>query len=102
MRQQKQQKGVVLIVSLILLVLVTLISVSSMKNTVLEEKMAGNYKDKTLHFRLVKLLYEKVKVTYLTRLPYLSLMAPQRGYINRQPQVQLDGTRSTGIARVER
>jgi type IV pilus assembly protein PilX len=51
MRQQKQQKGVVLIVSLILLVLVTLISVSSMKNTVLEEKMAGNYKDKNSAFQ---------------------------------------------------
>jgi type IV pilus assembly protein PilX len=51
MRQQKQQQGVVLIVSLILLVLVTLISVSSMKNTVLEEKMAGNYKDKNSAFQ---------------------------------------------------
>ena len=51
MTQYKKQQGIVLVVSLVLLVLVTLISVSSMKNTVLEEKMAGNYKDKNAAFQ---------------------------------------------------
>lgn len=51
MNPTNNQKGVVLIVSLILLVLVTLLSVSSMKNTVLEEKMAGNFKDRNSAFQ---------------------------------------------------
>ncbi len=51
MMAYKHQQGVVLIVSLILLLLLTLISVSGMKNTILEEKMAGNYKDKNSAFQ---------------------------------------------------
>jgi type IV pilus assembly protein PilX len=51
MTASKHQQGVVLIVSLILLLLITLISVSGMKNTILEEKMAGNYKDKNSAFQ---------------------------------------------------
>lgn len=51
MNHYQKQKGVVLIVSLVLLVLVTLISVSSMKNTILEEKMAGNFKDRNSAFQ---------------------------------------------------
>ncbi len=51
MTSSKNQQGIVLVVSLIILILVTLISVSSMKNTVLEEKMAGNYKDRNSAFQ---------------------------------------------------
>lgn len=45
------QKGVVLVVTLIMLVLLTLVAVSSMKTTILEEKMAGNYKDRNTAFQ---------------------------------------------------
>jgi len=45
------QRGVVLIVSLVMLLVVTLIAVSSMQGTVLEEKMAGNSKDRNLAFQ---------------------------------------------------
>jgi len=51
MKSLQQQQGVVLIVALIFLVLITLVSVSSMKTTVLEERMAGNYKDKSSAFQ---------------------------------------------------
>ncbi len=47
----RRQRGVVLIVSLILLLVVTLLAVSSMQGTVLEEKMAGNTRDRNLAFQ---------------------------------------------------
>jgi type IV pilus assembly protein PilX len=49
--QPKSQKGIVLVVSLIMLLLLTLLGVSGMKSTILEEKMAGNYKDKNMAFQ---------------------------------------------------
>mgnify|MGYP001819286891 FL=1 len=48
--QQKEQ-GAVLIVSLVMLLIVTLIAVSSMQGTVMEEKMAGNTRDRNLAFQ---------------------------------------------------
>lgn len=45
------QSGVVLIISLIMLLLLTLISTSGMQTTSLEEKMAGNMRDKNLAFQ---------------------------------------------------
>ncbi|MEQ1530660.1 MAG: PilX N-terminal domain-containing pilus assembly protein [Methylococcales bacterium] len=47
----KQQSGVVLIVSLIMLLLLTLIGVSATQSTGLEEKMAGNFRNKDLAFQ---------------------------------------------------
>ena len=40
-----------LIVSLIMLLLMTLLTVSSMRTTILEEKIAGNYKDRNTAFQ---------------------------------------------------
>jgi len=47
----QRQQGAVLIVSLIMLLVVTLIAVSSMQGTVMEEKMAGNTRDRNLAFQ---------------------------------------------------
>jgi type IV pilus assembly protein PilX len=47
----RHQRGVVLVVSLVMLLVVTLLAVSSMQGTVLEEKMAGNSKDRNLAFQ---------------------------------------------------
>lgn len=47
----KQQSGVVLIISLIMLLLLTIISVTAMRVTGLEEKMAGNSKDLNVAFQ---------------------------------------------------
>jgi len=49
--QPYRQKGAVLAVSLLLLLVLTLIGVSSMQGTLLEEKMAGNAKDRNLAFQ---------------------------------------------------
>lgn len=51
MLKKNKQQGVALIVSLIMLLLLTLLAVSSMNTTILEEKMAGNYKDRNMAFQ---------------------------------------------------
>ncbi len=48
---RKSQAGAVLAVSLVFLVILTLVGVSAMQNTLLEEKMAGNVKDRNLAFQ---------------------------------------------------
>ncbi len=50
----KRQRGVVLVVSLIMLLVVTLIAVSGMQGTVMEEKMAGNTRDRNLAFQVAE------------------------------------------------
>lgn len=45
------QRGVALITSLIFLVLLTLVGVTAMQNTTLEEKMAGNNRDRNVAFQ---------------------------------------------------
>ncbi len=45
------QNGAVLAVALIFLLVLTILGVSSMKSTVLEEKMAGNMRDQSLAFQ---------------------------------------------------
>jgi len=45
------QQGSTLVVSLVLLVALTLLGVSSLQSTLLEEKMAGNYKDSSRAFQ---------------------------------------------------
>lgn len=47
----KRQNGSVLVISLILLMLLTMIGVSAMQNTGLEERMAGNMRNRNLAFQ---------------------------------------------------
>lgn len=46
-----RQRGAALIISLIFLLLMTLIGVSSMQSTTLQERMAGNTRDRNLAFQ---------------------------------------------------
>ena len=46
-----RQRGAVLVLSLIFLLVVTMIAIGSMRDTVLEEKMAGNTRDRNLAFQ---------------------------------------------------
>lgn len=50
-KAHKKQTGAVLFVSLIILLIMTLLGISGMQTTVLEEKMAGNFKDKNMSFQ---------------------------------------------------
>jgi type IV pilus assembly protein PilX len=72
MRNQnlKKQRGVALIVSLIMLLLMTLLAISSMNTTVLEEKMAGNYKDRNMAFQAAEAGL-RAGETYLRTTPVL-------------------------------
>ena len=45
------QNGSVLLISLVILLILTIVGVSAMRNTTLEEKMAGNMRDKGLSFQ---------------------------------------------------
>ncbi|MDO9294083.1 MAG: PilX N-terminal domain-containing pilus assembly protein [Hydrogenophaga sp.] len=47
----RRERGAALIISMILLVLITLVGVASLRNVLLEEKMAANYKDRSLAFQ---------------------------------------------------
>lgn len=49
------QTGAALIVSLIVLVTLTLLSLSAMRNTRVEERMAGNYRDQSLAFQAAEM-----------------------------------------------
>jgi type IV pilus assembly protein PilX len=51
MKSVIKQKGAVLIVSLVLLLIMTLLGLSSMNNTILEERMAGNLRNSNLAFQ---------------------------------------------------
>lgn len=46
----RKQAGVALIVSMLLLVVITLLGITGMRNTTLEEKMAGNVRDTQMAF----------------------------------------------------
>ena len=48
---RNRQSGAVLVISLIFLLVLTVVGVAAMQNTSLEEKMAGNVKDRNLAFQ---------------------------------------------------
>lgn len=49
-RQRRGQAGAALIVSLIMLLLLTIVGVSSMRNTAMQERMAGNLRARAIAF----------------------------------------------------
>lgn len=50
-RRSRGQRGAILIVSLLLLLVMTIIGVFAMRGTTLEERMAGNLRDRDLAFQ---------------------------------------------------
>ena len=48
---RRQQRGMVLIVALIMLVLITLVSLSTIRSTTMDERMAGNARDRDRAFQ---------------------------------------------------
>ena len=48
LQHNSKQSGAVLFVSLIMLLIMTLLGISGMQTTILEEKMAGNFKDRNM------------------------------------------------------
>lgn len=61
-----QQKGVVLVVSLFILLLMTLIGISGMQASGLEEKMAGNSKDRNDAFQAAESALKEAEAQIVT------------------------------------
>lgn len=55
MNNTRQQRGTILVISLIMLLLMTIIGLASMRGTVLEERMAGNWRDRNIAFQAAEL-----------------------------------------------
>lgn len=51
LRSRNRQSGAVLIISLVLLLVITMLAVGSMQSSTLEERMAGNTRDRNLAFQ---------------------------------------------------
>lgn len=51
----KNQRGSILIISLMILVVLTMIGVSSMSTTSLQERMAGNFRDRQIAFQAAEM-----------------------------------------------
>lgn len=51
LQHSTKQSGAVLFISLIILLIMTLLGITGMQTTILEEKMAGNYRDQTIAFQ---------------------------------------------------
>lgn len=50
-RARRRQRGAVLIVSLVILLVLTILGVAGVQNTTMEERMAGNYRDRFTAFQ---------------------------------------------------
>jgi type IV pilus assembly protein PilX len=48
---RRQQRGIVLIVALVMLVLITLVSLATIRSTTMDERMAGNARDRDRAFQ---------------------------------------------------
>lgn len=71
--------GAVLIVSLIMLLLLTLIGATAMQTTTLEEKIAGNLRDKNLAFQAAESALNAAEATLNPSAPALSFTDPGTG-----------------------
>lgn len=65
-RSPDQQSGAVLIISLIMLLLLTMIGVSASQDSGMEEKMAGNSRDKNLAFQAAEAALDSAEQALFT------------------------------------
>jgi len=85
------QSGAVLIISLIMLLLLMLIGTTSMQSTSLEEKMAGNMRDKNLAFQVAESALKAAEAS-LAVLPIFS-NAGTDGFYSETPTPDLSETK---------
>ena len=78
LRSPQHERGAVLVVSLIMLLIVTLIAVSSMQGTIMEEKMAGNTRDRNLAFQTAESSLREAE-TYVEGLASMGTFAGSGG-----------------------
>ena len=73
MKPMQQQRGAVLIISMIILLLLTILGVTSMRTTQLEERMAGNARDRHVAFEAAEAALidaETFVQTIVTEIPF--------------------------------
>jgi type IV pilus assembly protein PilX len=92
----KSQSGVVLVVSLIMLMLLTLIGINAMQSSGLEEKMAGNMRDRSLAFQAAESALKMGEAATGTKPTITCPGAPVGYYIPKDSNC--DGTISTAEA----
>ena len=59
----RSQRGAILIISLVILLVMTIIGVAAMQSTVLEEKMAGSLRDKSIAFQAAEAALRDAETT---------------------------------------
>jgi type IV pilus assembly protein PilX len=78
------QTGVVLVISLIILLLLTIIGLTAMQTTALEEKMAGNLRDKSLAFQAAESALRSAELS-LNPLPKFTTAGTGGLYLDNNP-----------------
>ena len=76
----KNQRGSILIVSLMILVVLTMIGVSSMSTTSLQERMAGNFRDRQIAFQAAELALAYAEDFANTNINSASIFNDTNGY----------------------
>ncbi len=72
------QRGAILVVSLIMLLLLTIIGLAGMRTTSLEEKMAGNSRDRALAFQSAEAALSIAEQDILSRMAADDTLTPPR------------------------
>ena len=70
------QSGATLIVALVMLVLVTLVGIAMIRSTTMDEKMAGNSRDRDKAFQAAEAAVQKCLVMLQTSTSGLTLLSP--------------------------
>lgn len=72
-RTPGRQTGAALAVSLVILLIMTILGVQALKTTMLEEKMAGNYRDKQLAFEAAEAALREAEIWLDTITPTVTV-----------------------------
>jgi type IV pilus assembly protein PilX len=88
-RISNTQSGAVLPISLIMVLLLTMIGVTGMQTTSLEEKMAGNMRDKNLAFQAAESALKEAEASLTTGLLTSFTAAGTNGYYNQTPTANI-------------
>lgn len=75
-----KQKGSVLILSLMILVVLTILGVSSMSSTSLQEKMAGNFRDREIAFQAAEMALAHAENYAKTSITSVAAFTDTNGY----------------------
>jgi type IV pilus assembly protein PilX len=76
LHRQRAQRGATLIITLVMLVLVTLVAVSTIRTSTMDEKMAGNSRDRDKAFQAAEAAVQKCLAEIKAGAPSGTLLTP--------------------------